>query len=72
MSKFLNRILGMPVELQNRLFKYFTDTLAAVMERGNICTSIYVIVAIACNISISYILNFILAHRLSWASLESL
>ncbi|VVC91948.1 unnamed protein product [Leptidea sinapis] len=29
MSKFLNRILGMPVELQNRLFKYFTDTLAA-------------------------------------------
>lgn len=35
MSKFLNRILGMPVELQNRLFKYFTDTLAAVMEQGN-------------------------------------
>ncbi|CAG9814913.1 unnamed protein product [Phaedon cochleariae] len=29
MSKFLNRILGMPVELQNRLFRYFTDTLAA-------------------------------------------
>lgn len=28
-SKFLNRILGMPVELQNRLFKYFTDTLEA-------------------------------------------
>ncbi|XP_011502559.1 PREDICTED: protein strawberry notch [Ceratosolen solmsi marchali] len=26
-SKFLNRILGMPVDLQNRLFKYFTDTL---------------------------------------------
>ncbi|CAG9791174.1 unnamed protein product [Diatraea saccharalis] len=34
MSKFLNRILGMPVELQNRLFKYFTDTLAAVMEQA--------------------------------------
>lgn len=34
MSKFLNRILGMPVDLQNRLFKYFTDTLAAVMEQG--------------------------------------
>ncbi|KAI5695682.1 hypothetical protein M8J75_001855 [Diaphorina citri] len=31
MSKFLNRILGMPVELQNRLFKYFTDTLAAIV-----------------------------------------
>ncbi|XP_028133407.2 protein strawberry notch isoform X2 [Diabrotica virgifera virgifera] len=31
MSKFLNRILGMPVELQNRLFKYFTDTLAAII-----------------------------------------
>lgn len=30
-SKFLNRILGMPVELQNRLFKYFTDTLAAII-----------------------------------------
>ncbi|RVE49107.1 hypothetical protein evm_006228 [Chilo suppressalis] len=34
MSKFLNRILGMPVELQNRLFKYFTDTLTAVMEQA--------------------------------------
>ncbi|XP_023944844.2 protein strawberry notch isoform X2 [Bicyclus anynana] len=34
MSKFLNRILGMPVELQNRLFKYFTDTLAAVMDQA--------------------------------------
>lgn len=34
MSKFLNRILGMPVDLQNRLFKYFTDTLTAVMEQG--------------------------------------
>lgn len=32
-SKFLNRILGMPVELQNRLFKYFTDTLAAVIVK---------------------------------------
>ncbi|XP_057655618.1 protein strawberry notch-like isoform X8 [Diorhabda carinulata] len=31
MSKFLNRILGMPVDLQNRLFKYFTDTLAAII-----------------------------------------
>lgn len=32
-SKFLNRILGMPVELQNRLFKYFTDTLAAIISK---------------------------------------
>lgn len=32
MSKFLNRILGMPVDLQNRLFKYFTDTLNAVIQ----------------------------------------
>lgn len=30
-SKFLNRILGMPVDLQNRLFQYFTDTLAAIV-----------------------------------------
>lgn len=32
-SKFLNRILGMPVELQNRLFKYFTDTLACIIAK---------------------------------------
>lgn len=32
-SKFLNRILGMPVDLQNRLFKYFTDTLAATIAK---------------------------------------
>jgi hypothetical protein len=34
MSKFLNRILGMPVELQNRLFKYFTDTLHAIIYQA--------------------------------------
>lgn len=34
MSKFLNRILGMPVELQNRLFKYFTDTLTAIISQA--------------------------------------
>lgn len=33
-SKFLNRILGMPVELQNRLFRYFTDTLTAVITQA--------------------------------------
>ncbi|XP_044763313.1 protein strawberry notch-like isoform X2 [Coccinella septempunctata] len=30
-SKFLNRILGIRVELQNRLFKYFTDTMNAMI-----------------------------------------
>jgi len=30
-SKFLNRILGIDVELQNKLFRYFTDTLASVI-----------------------------------------
>jgi len=30
-SKFLNRILGVPVELQNCLFQYFTDTLTAII-----------------------------------------
>ncbi|XP_018782832.1 PREDICTED: protein strawberry notch isoform X2 [Bactrocera latifrons] len=33
-SKFLNRILGMPVELQNRVFKYFTDTLNAIINQA--------------------------------------
>ena len=30
-SKFLNRILGMEVALQNDLFKYFSDTLTAII-----------------------------------------
>lgn len=30
----LFRILGMPVELQNRLFKYFTDTLNAIVSQA--------------------------------------
>ena len=30
----LHRILGMPVDLQNRLFKYFTDTLAAIVTQA--------------------------------------
>ena len=34
MSKFMNRILGLPVELQNTLFKYFTDTLDAVIAQA--------------------------------------
>ena len=32
MSKFLNRILGMHVEKQNLLFKYFSDTLSAIIQ----------------------------------------
>ncbi len=34
MSRFLNRILGLPVRLQNKLFAYFSDTLAAVMVQA--------------------------------------
>lgn len=34
MGKFMNRILGLPVELQNTLFKYFTDTLDAVISQA--------------------------------------
>ncbi len=34
MSKFLNRILGLKVELQNVLFKYFSDTLAYIVSQA--------------------------------------
>ena len=34
MSKFLNRILGMKVEKQNLLFKYFADTLNAIISQA--------------------------------------
>ena len=34
MSKFLNRILGMKVNLQNQLFKYFSDTLNAIITQA--------------------------------------
>ncbi|GFV32748.1 protein strawberry notch homolog 1 [Trichonephila clavipes] len=34
MSKFMNRILGFPVELQNTLFQYFTDTLDAIIAQA--------------------------------------
>lgn len=34
MSKFLNRLLGLDVELQNALFKYFGDTLDAVIKKA--------------------------------------
>ena len=34
MSRFLNRILGIEVELQNRLFAYFTKTLSVVVQQA--------------------------------------
>ena len=34
MSRFLNRILGISVRLQNKLFAYFTDTLSAIIQHA--------------------------------------
>jgi hypothetical protein len=34
MSKFLNRLLGIEVELQNGIFQYFSDTLEAVVKQA--------------------------------------
>lgn len=33
MTRFLNRLLGLPVDLQNLVFRYFTDTLAEIIKR---------------------------------------
>lgn len=33
-SRFLNRLLGLPVNLQNKVFSYFTDTLEEVIKRA--------------------------------------
>lgn len=33
-SKFLNRLLGLPVKIQNYLFQYFTDTLSATISEA--------------------------------------
>ena len=33
MTRFLNRLLGLPVKLQNLVFCYFTDTLGEVIKR---------------------------------------
>ena len=33
-SKFLNRLLGIPVKLQNQLFNYFTDTLGVLLVQA--------------------------------------
>ncbi|XP_054166800.1 protein strawberry notch homolog 1-like [Oppia nitens] len=34
MTKFLNRLLGLRVEIQNALFKYFSDTMDAVIRQA--------------------------------------
>lgn len=34
LSRFLNRLLGLPVRLQNKLFAYFTDTLASLIKKA--------------------------------------
>lgn len=34
MSKFLNRILGIPVDLQNQFFQYFTDVLETIIQKA--------------------------------------
>lgn len=33
LPKFLNRLLGVEVDLQNELFGYFSDTLAEIISR---------------------------------------
>lgn len=33
MSRFLNRILGIPIELQNKLFQHFCETLDEIIAR---------------------------------------
>ena len=34
MSKFLNRILGMEVEMQNHVFAYFMSSLEAIIQQA--------------------------------------
>ena len=34
MTRFLNRILGLPVQLQNLVFTYFTDTIASLVQKA--------------------------------------
>ncbi|XP_021708010.1 protein strawberry notch isoform X3 [Aedes aegypti] len=73
-SKFLNRILGMPVELQNRLFKYFTDTLAAIIEqakkRGRFDLGILDLGAAGENVTRIKITKFIRKHSTGVAPTE--
>ena len=37
MPRFLNRLLGLPVELQNTVFSYFSDTLHAIIVEAKRC-----------------------------------
>ncbi|XP_058458081.1 protein strawberry notch isoform X3 [Malaya genurostris] len=73
-SKFLNRILGMPVELQNRLFKYFTDTLTAIIEqakkRGRFDLGILDLGAAGENVTRVKITKFIRKHSTGVAPTE--
>ncbi|XP_055599297.1 protein strawberry notch isoform X2 [Uranotaenia lowii] len=73
-SKFLNRILGMPVELQNRLFKYFTDTLTAIIEqakkRGRFDLGILDLGAAGENVTRTKITKFIRKHATGVAPTE--
>ena len=68
MSKFLNRILGMPVLLQNLLFKYFTDTLNSIIDS----VSINVLVMFA-NIQVFLLKNVTVwgIHKLQGVSVKS-
>ena len=34
LPRFLNRLLGLPVRLQNQLFAYFTDTLTSLVKQA--------------------------------------
>lgn len=73
-SKFLNRILGMPVELQNRLFKYFTDTLTAIVDqakkRGRFDLGILDLGAAGENVTRIKITKFLRKHSIGVAPTE--
>ncbi|XP_055854465.1 protein strawberry notch isoform X5 [Episyrphus balteatus] len=73
-SKFLNRILGMPVELQNRLFKYFTDTLNAIISQakkgGRFDLGILDLGAAGENVTRVKLLKFIRKHATGTAPTE--
>ncbi|XP_055389507.1 protein strawberry notch isoform X2 [Condylostylus longicornis] len=73
-SKFLNRILGMPVELQNRIFKYFTDTLQAIISQakkiGRFDLGILDLGAVGENVTRIKLIKFIRRHATGIAPAE--
>lgn len=73
-SKFLNRILGMPTELQNRLFKYFTDTLVAIIAKekkmGRFDMGILDLGAGGENVKITKHIRFLRKHSTGIAPIE--